>query len=64
MPSTAPNGPGALVRQAEELGDVLHVMRGQLLFIPHTLPECNDSRSIGDTRDGVANLEEPLDEGV
>jgi hypothetical protein len=31
---------GALVRQVEELGDVLHVMRGQLLkhlLVPHTL---------------------------
>jgi hypothetical protein len=42
-------------------------MRGELfqhLIIPHTLAEYNHNRSIGDTRDGVANLREPLDEGT
>jgi hypothetical protein len=60
-------GPGALVRQAEELCDILDVMHGELLqhlLIPHTLAKCNHYRSIGDTRNGVANLRKPLNEGV
>jgi hypothetical protein len=57
--------PGALVCQAEELGNVLYVVRGQLLehlLVPHTLPKCNIDRCIRDARDGVSILGEPLDE--
>jgi hypothetical protein len=60
-------GPGTLVHQTEELGDILYVMCGKLLqhlFIPHTLQECNYNRCIGNMRDSVANLGEPLDEGA
>jgi hypothetical protein len=58
--------PGALARQAEELGDVLHIMCGQLLehlLVSHALSKCDNNRSIGDAGDGVLNLREPLDEG-
>jgi hypothetical protein len=67
MPGMALCGPRALVCQTEELDDVLHVMCCQLLehlLVTHTLPKCNNDRSIGDARDGVANLGESLDEGV
>jgi hypothetical protein len=67
MPGMPFCGPGTLVRQAEELGDVLHVMCGQLLqhlLVSHTLSKCNNDKSIGDARDGVVNLGEPLDEGA
>jgi hypothetical protein len=60
-------GPDTFVHQVEELSDILDVMRGELLqhlFIPHTLAKCNHKISIGDTRDGVAYLREPLDEGT
>jgi hypothetical protein len=60
-------GPGTLVCQAEERRDILDVMRGELLqhfLIPHSLVKCNHNRSIRDTRNGVANLGEPLDEGA
>jgi hypothetical protein len=53
--------------QAEELGDNLNVVRGELFQhfpIPYTLAKCNHNRSIGDTRDGVVNLRELLDEGT
>jgi hypothetical protein len=59
VPGTALCGPNALVRQAEELCDILDVMHGELLqhlLIPHTLTKCNHNRSIGDTRNGIANL--------
>jgi hypothetical protein len=36
----------------------------QHLLIPYPLAKCNHNRGIGDTRDGVANLGEPLDEGA
>jgi hypothetical protein len=59
--------PGALVCQAEELYNILDIMRGELLqhlLIPHTLAKCNHNRSIGDTWSGVVNLEKPLNEGA
>jgi hypothetical protein len=58
--------PGTLVRQAEELRDVFHIMCGQLLehlLISHALSKSNNNRSVGDAGDGVSNLGEPLDEG-
>jgi hypothetical protein len=58
---------GALVRQAEERGHILDVVVGELLqhlLIPYSLAKCNHYRSIGDTRNGIANLREPLDEGA
>jgi hypothetical protein len=64
---TALCSPNALICQVEELNDILDVMRGKLLqhlLIPHALLKCNDNRIIGDTRDGVANLRELLDEGT
>jgi hypothetical protein len=36
----------------------------QHLLIPYSPVKCNHYRSIGDTRNGIANLREPLDEGV
>jgi hypothetical protein len=36
----------------------------QHLLIPYPLAKCNHYRGIRDTRDGVANLGEPLDEGA
>jgi hypothetical protein len=60
-------GPSALVRQAKELYDILDVMHGGLLqhlLIPHTLMKCNHNRSIGDMRNGIANLGKPLNEGA
>jgi hypothetical protein len=59
--------PGTLVRQAEEREHILDVVGGKLLqhlLIPYPLAKCNYYRSIGDTRNGIANLREPLDEGV
>jgi hypothetical protein len=59
--------PGALVRQAEELKDVLHIVCGQLLehlLMSQTLSKSNNNKSIGDAGDGVSNLGEPLDEGL
>jgi hypothetical protein len=56
-----------LVFQAEERRDILDVMGGELqqhLLIPYSLAKCNYHRSIGDTRNGIANLGEPLDEGA
>jgi hypothetical protein len=67
VPCTTFCGPSALVRQAEELCDILDVMCGKLLqhlLIPHTLVKCNHSRCIGDMSFGVANLREMLDEGT
>jgi hypothetical protein len=65
MPGMALCGPGAFVRQAGKLRDILDVMRGELfqhLLIVHTLAKCDYNRSIGNTRNGVVNLREPLDE--
>jgi hypothetical protein len=66
VPRMALGGPGALVRQAEERRDILDVMGGELLqhlLISHSLVKCNHNRSTWDTRNGVVNLGEPLDEG-
>jgi hypothetical protein len=52
---TALCGPGALVMRDELL---------QHLLIPHTLAKCNHNTSIGYTRNGVANLGKPLNEGA
>jgi hypothetical protein len=67
MPGTTLCGPGTFIRQAEKLFNILDVMRGKLfqhLLIPHTLVKRDYNRSIGNTRNGVVNLREPLDEGV
>jgi uncharacterized membrane protein (Fun14 family) len=67
VPGMTLYGPGTLVHQAEELCDILDVMRGELLqhlHIPHTLMKCNHNRSIGDMRIGVANLGKPLNKGA
>jgi hypothetical protein len=56
---------GELVRQAEKCRNVLDVMGGELLqhlLIPYSLAKSNYHRSIGDIRNGIANLGEPLDE--
>jgi hypothetical protein len=66
VPSMTLCSPGALVCQAEKHRDILDVMGGELLqhlLIPHSLVKCNHNRSIGDTKNGIANLREPLDEG-
>jgi hypothetical protein len=58
---------GALVCQAEERRDILDVMGGELLqhlLIPYSLAKCNYHRSIRDMKNGIANLGEPLDEGL
>jgi hypothetical protein len=58
---------GALVNQAEERRNILDVVGGELLqhfLIPYSLAKCNHYRSIGDTRNSIANLREPLDEGA
>jgi hypothetical protein len=58
---------GALVRQAEERGHILDVVGGELLqhlLIPYPLTKCNHYKSIGDTRNGIVNLREPLNEGA
>jgi hypothetical protein len=36
----------------------------QHLLIPYSLGKCNYHRSIGDKRNGIVNLGEPLDEGA
>jgi hypothetical protein len=58
---------GALVCQAKERGHILDVVGGELfqhLLIPYSLAKCNHYRSIGDTRNGIANLRQPLNEGA
>jgi hypothetical protein len=58
---------GALVCQAEERRNILDVVGVkflQHLLIPYSLAKCNYHRSIRDTRNGIANLGEPLDEGA
>jgi hypothetical protein len=67
VPGAAFRSPGALVRQAEERRHILDVVGGELLqhlLIPYPLAKCNHYRSIGDTRNGIANLRESLDEGA
>jgi hypothetical protein len=49
VPSTALGGSGAFVSQSKECGDVVHIMRGQLLqhlFITYPLAESSDDGSI------------------
>jgi hypothetical protein len=36
----------------------------QHLLISYSLAKCNHYKSIGDTRNGIVNLREPLDEGA
>jgi hypothetical protein len=58
---------GTLVCHVEERRNILDVVGGELLqhlLIPYSLVKCNHHRSIGDTGNGIANLREPLDEGV
>jgi hypothetical protein len=60
-------GPSVFVRPAEKLRDILDVMRGELfqyLLIPHTLAKRDYNRNIGNMRNAVVNLREPLDEGA
>jgi hypothetical protein len=60
-------GLGAFAHQAEKLRDILDVMCGKLfqhLLIAHTLVKHDYNKSIGNTRNGVTNPREPLDEGV
>jgi hypothetical protein len=67
VPGMALCRPSTLICQTEKLGNLLDVVRGDLLqhlLIPHTLAECNHNRSIGDMRDGVVNLRESLGEGA
>jgi hypothetical protein len=55
---------GSLVHQAEERRNILDVVGGELLqhlLIPYSLAKCNHYKGIGDTRNGIANLREPLD---
>jgi hypothetical protein len=56
---------GTLVHQAEERINILDVMGGNLLqhlLIPYSLTKYIYHRSIGDTRNVIVNLREPLDE--
>jgi hypothetical protein len=67
VPGATFRSPGALVRQAEERRHILDVVGGELLqhlLIPYPLTKCNYYISIGDTRNGIANLREPLDKGA
>jgi hypothetical protein len=67
VPGTTLCGLGTFVCQTKKLYDILDAMRGELLhhlLIPHTLAKRDYNRSVGDTRNGVANLREPLDEGA
>jgi hypothetical protein len=67
VPGAAFPSLGALIRQAEERRHILDVVGGEFLqhlLIPYSLVKCNNYRSIGDTRNGIANLREPLDEGA
>jgi hypothetical protein len=57
----------ALVRQAEECRNILDVVGTELLqhlLITYSLAKCNHYRGIGDTRNGIVNLRESLDEGA
>jgi hypothetical protein len=58
---------GALIRQAEERINILDVVGGKLLqhlLIPYSLAKCNYHKNIGNTRNGIADLGESLDEGA
>jgi hypothetical protein len=66
VPGTTLRSLGTLVSQAEERRNILDIV-GELLqhlLIPYSLAKCNHYRSIGDTRNGIVNLREPLDEGA
>jgi hypothetical protein len=65
VPGAALYSLATLVHQAEERRDILDVVGGELLqhlLIPYSLAKYNYHRSIGDTRNGIVNLGEPLDE--
>jgi hypothetical protein len=67
VPGAALRSLGALVRQAEEQRTILYVVGGELLQhlpIPYSLAKCIHYRGIGDTRNGIAKVREPLDEGA
>jgi hypothetical protein len=67
VPGAALYSLATLVHQAEERRDILDVVGGELLqhlLTPYTLAKYNYHRSIGDTRNGIVNLGEPLDEGA
>jgi hypothetical protein len=67
MPRAALHCLGALVRQAKERRNILDVVGGELLqhlLIPYSLTKCNYHIIIGDMRNGIVNLREPLDEGA
>jgi hypothetical protein len=66
VPGLAFSGPGTLVGEAEQPGDVLDVVGRQLLQhieVSYPLTEGDDDRSWSDARNGVANLRKVLDEG-
>jgi hypothetical protein len=65
VPGAALCSLGALVSQAEECENILDVVGGKLLqhiLIPYSPAKCSHHRSIGDTRNRIVNLREPLDE--
>jgi hypothetical protein len=67
VPGVALRSLGTLVSQAEERRNILDVVGGELLqhlTIPCSLMKCNHYRSIEDTRNGIVNLRELLDEGA
>jgi hypothetical protein len=67
VPGAALRSLGALVNQAEERRNILDVVGGELLqhlLIPYSLVKCNHYKSIGDTRNGIANLREPMNKGA
>jgi hypothetical protein len=67
VPGAALRYLGALIHQAEERRNILDVVGGNLLqhlLIPYSLTKYNYHRSIGDTRNVIMNLREPLDEGA
>jgi hypothetical protein len=67
VPGVALRSLGTVVRQAEEHRNILNVMGGEFLqhlLIPHSLMKCNHHKSIGDMRNDIANLREPLDKGA
>jgi hypothetical protein len=67
VPGVALCSLGIPILQAKERRDILDVMGGKLLqhlLICYSLVKYNHHRSIGDTRNGIANRGEPLDEGA
>jgi hypothetical protein len=66
VPCTPFCSPGAFVYQVEELGDVFHLVGGQLLkhlLIFHALSKSDNNRIIQDARHGVLILRELMDKG-